>query len=151
MMRTWPLAAVALLGGCGKGMPMDRPLSVSEVVDNIDALNSKRVSVRGYLGRCAPLDCELFVTRADHEKWWENFAKASRGERYERDHIVYLSIGSSADFDRKAESLQNRKVLITGTVSNNCLRGFFRFFKRRTCTDRADDIRPIDITALKEI
>ena len=150
MKRAWLFVVAALLAGCGKSPLLDRPVSVAEVVDNIDALNGKIVTVRGYLGTCAGSDCEIFVNRADSAKWWGNFAKASAGEHVEDEHVVYLSIGSSVDFDRKAAPLQNRRVTVIGTVSNHCRRGFLGLFKRNVCTDRADDIRPIDITALKE-
>ena len=117
-----------------------------QVVAAIDDLDGKTVRVQGYLGTCAGYDCELFVNQADRNSWLQG--KGSREQAYKR--IAYLSIGSAIDFDRKAAPLQNRKVMITGTVSNHCRRGFFGFFKRNVCTDRADDIRPIDITALKE-
>ncbi|MEO5938504.1 MAG: hypothetical protein ABIQ43_05785 [Sphingomonas sp.] len=120
-------------------------MTVPQVIAQIDGLNGKTVSVRGYLGQCSGYTCGLFVDRVGHDAWYRYMDAISRRERPPIDNTPRLGIGAGKVFDAKAASLQNSFVIITGKVTNMC-----RDNGRPACTDRTTDLEPTDIAPLKD-
>jgi hypothetical protein len=146
MARVLPIAGIALgLASCGPSAPAEKPLSVPEVVANIDTFNGKTVRVTGYLGSCAGYDCVLFIDRAGREAMRRRMQAIVRHASIMPDEPQWLGIGSANDFDSKVAALQNRNVTITGKVTNRC-----RYAGWPACTDRSTDIVPIDVVPSKD-
>ena len=140
------LAGVALLTGCAFSAPSDA-MSVEEVIADIEVLDGKVVTVRGWLGQCGGYDCGLFaslddariVERGDHESG-EWLAAMDRR----------LGIGPNDSFDAMASMMQFQEVIVRGKVDATCITGRdpdhpnFGFM----CFDRASDIEPQSIRLL---
>ncbi|MEO7240963.1 MAG: hypothetical protein ABIW16_06140 [Sphingomicrobium sp.] len=125
---------------CHAAPPIDanRVLSVEEVIANIDQFNGKRVRIGGYLGRCEGYDCMLFSNARDQQAFAAFIADPRAwGDKQLPDE---LGIGWNLAFDQAARPFNNRYVMITGKVSNHCRR-----HAKAVCTDRAEDISPIEI------
>jgi hypothetical protein len=101
--------------------------------------NGSVVKVAGYMPSCAGYDCALFQTKQEHEE----FSRTTRDRQSKQKVPDFLSIGSNAQFDRKARAFAGRYVVVTGKISTVCR----SFSGEPQCLDRAPDIEPIDIEA----
>lgn len=129
------IVPLAILPGCAKPVP-DRPVLVTEVVDNIHAWDGQTVTINGWLVLCQGHTCLLHPNLADAiivvsagPDPDEFMAAMDRG----------ISIGSDKKFDAAAAPLQFSQVTVRGKVSDEC-RGWMV-----SCLDRASDIYPISI------
>lgn len=134
-------AAVSLCA-CSHTPP---PLTVPQVIAQIDALNGKTVRVKGYLGTCAGYDCVLFPDRAGKAAFDEWIAHLRDRDSRNADEPVILGIGGEETFDHKAAPFQNSAVIITGKVTNMC-----RYKGKPACMDRSTDIMPTHIVSAKD-
>jgi hypothetical protein len=125
-------------------------MTVTEFIPQIDALNGRTVSVKGYLGLCMGYDCALFEDQSGSEQW-DRFIAAIRAKRRPfpaEPDLVGIGMKEDAsgsfdeEFDRKAKALSYSYVIVTGEVTNKC-----RYKGKPGCTDRTTDIRPTDIQA----
>lgn len=117
----------------------DRVMTITEVIDNIDALNGQRISVTGYLIECMGYDCRLFRSRNDKEQWDRYLAEILRRRQSAVAEPPYLGIGIGVgeNFDAQAAPYANSYVVITGRVTNRC-----RYRGEAACTDRSTDLEP---------
>ena len=112
-----------------------RIMRVDEVIKHIDRLDGKTIKVSGYLFSCEGYDCGLFPNEAKFRDFGQIVNNHRGGELPD-----FLSIGYDEAFDRKAGPLAGRYVIVTGKINNDCRPGGLP-----SCTDRANDIEPIDI------
>lgn len=150
-MKLRPAALILLAasaGACGSQAAAD-PMTITEVISNIDRLNGQTVRVAGYLMECAGYECRLYRNRADKEQ----------GERYFRELIadanagrplsptvaepasVGIGVGDNWEFDVAAAPYRNTYVIITGRVTNRC-----RHNGEPACSDRSTDLELLSIT-----
>jgi hypothetical protein len=132
-------ALFGMLGGCATPIAADA-VSVPDVIRNIHAWNGTVVTVEGWLGTCAGLDCGLFSSLADARL----VAARGNGDPHWLGALKRgLSIGYSERFDRRAAPLQFHHVIVVARVSDEC-----RDPPPTTiCVDRVDDLWPIAIHA----
>jgi hypothetical protein len=138
--------------GCGPA-PSKKPLTVTEVLEQIDRLNGKTVSVFGYIPRCEALSCMLHRNKAESDDVDRAMsviraaiaAGATDTSSFPFPSHPYLGIGVGTPFtffDLRASLLYaDSYVVITGKVSNECRS------KGHVCFDRAADLEPTDIRA----
>lgn len=127
---------LAMVTGCTKQVP-NKPVSVTDVVDNIHDWDGEVVTVYGWLGQCQRLSCVLYSSLSD-----AIIVASQRPEQAKRIAAIDgVSIGSDEKFDRAAARLEFSQVIIRGKVSDEC-HGW-----TVDCMDRASDIYPISITS----
>lgn len=116
-----------------------RVMTVTEVIENIDALDGQRVDVAGYLTACGGYECRLFRNLNDKDQWDRHIEQITRDRSSTIGTPPLLGIGSGEnfDFDTAAAALANSYVIITGTVTNRC-----RHRGMPACTDRSTDLQP---------
>ena len=130
-----------LMVGCHAKPPIDtsRVMSVTEVLKNLDELNGKSVEVQGFMPECGAYSCVLFA----NEQLSKDFWRIANGPDRKVELPDFLSVGFDEAFDRKAGPLAGRYVVVRARVSNKCRPGGVP-----SCTDRADDLIPLDIAPL---
>ena len=106
---------------------------IGDVITRYRLLDDAPVRVRGWLGECRRLSCQLYEG-ADYQ-----------GAR--------LSLGASDTFDRRAARLASRWVMVEGRVNAFCLDTDPHPLPNDEvlvtgCTDRADDLRNPRIVAV---
>jgi len=116
-----------------------RVMTITEVIENIDALDGQRVEVAGYLTACMGYDCRLFRNQSDKDQWDRHIEQIIRDRSSTIGAPPVLGIGSgeNVDFDTKAAAFANSYVVVTGTVTNRC-----RYRGMPACTDRSTDLEP---------
>ena len=138
-LKSWlPLLTLPLgiLGCQAQGEPdTSRTLGVDEALENIDRLDGKKVRISGFLYECELYDCGLFASEAKSKEFGDIVSKRREGELPD-----FLSIGYDKAFDRKAGPLAGKYVVVTGRINNDCRPGGVP-----SCTDRANDIEPLEI------
>ena len=146
------LSALAT-GACGSA-PSKKPMTIAELIPQIDRQNGQMVSVVGYLSRCEVYSCRLYRNKTESEDVDRSMsavraALASGATDVSGfafpDHPV-LGIGTGSwfgFFDLRATFYANSYVVITGRVTNNC-----RFEGRSACFDREPDLEPSAIRAV---
>lgn len=152
------LIAIMLLGACAKA---SAPMTVPQMIVQIDVLNGKTVRVGGYLGTCLGGDCYLFIDKPgqDAELRWRDATepRASEAPPQHADRSPQasgpvpprppsISIGGGAPFARKATQFENSFVVVTGKATNRC-----RDRGRPSCGDASIDIEPTDIVSMKDL
>jgi hypothetical protein len=125
-----------------------RPMTIRDVIANIDALNGQPVRVAGYIGECRGYECQLFENEAGKVQWDRYIADiradAAAGRQLSpgvaEPPTLGIGAGENRTFDRAAEPYANSYVVITGRVSNRC-----RFNGQPDCTGRGTDLEPTHI------
>ncbi|MDP8993671.1 MAG: hypothetical protein M3N07_01610 [Pseudomonadota bacterium] len=125
------------------------PMTITDVIANIDRLNGRTVRVAGYLMECGGYECRLYRSQAEKEQ----------GERYFRELVeqanagrelnptvaeppfLGIGVGENWRFDAMAEPFANSYVVITGRVTNQC-----RDNGEPSCLHRTTDLEPVGIT-----
>ena len=142
-----PLAAAS--PACSSGT-FREPMTITDVIENIDRLNGRTVRVAGYLGTCFGYECRLFRNPAEKARWdrWieQLMTMPESGRRqlppFEEPPILGIGMGDRNDFDARAERFANSYVVITGRVTNAC-----RYRGLPACTDRTTDLEPTGIAS----
>jgi hypothetical protein len=128
------LAVATALLSCSPPPP-DNVVSVTTLTENIVAWDGEHVTVEGWLGKCAGFECHIFATVADMNIISRgDYQSDEWGQSAERS----ISIGSTEEFDRLAESLQYSFVKLRARVDKTCWEGL--------CTDRASVLHPISVS-----
>lgn len=126
-------AAVALAGiwvtGCSAA---EQPLPLTRLLSQCDSFQGKTVQVGGYLGNCAGRDCHLITGKPGSDR----FVSVESGGVWRSE----IGIGRDEEFDRKAASLQQSYVVITGRVDEHSCDG-------QGGTDLSPGLHPSDIRA----
>lgn len=144
------LLAVATVG-CGSA-PSKKPLTVDQVISQIDKLNGRTVSIVGYLSRCEGYDCRLYRNKAESDDVDRSMtamrkaldAGASDVSGFSFPNHPALGIGTGSRysfFDLRASFFANGYVVVTGKVSNACRS------KNVVCFDRSSELEPSAIRA----
>jgi hypothetical protein len=137
------LATVAVTASSCGLLPANKSKvrSVHQVLDNMNLWNGSVLRVAGYMPSCGGYDCTLFQTKQEHDRFWRvvNY-RNSNAELPD-----FLSIAYDREFDRKAEKLAGRYVVVTGKISTQCR----SFTGKPQCLDRASDIIPMDIEPVR--
>ena len=117
-------------------------LTVAELVPRIDELNGETVRVTGYLGYCGGYSCDLYPSKEDRARWERAYAELRKSKHWAMPDLPVIGIGSGEqmEFDAKAAPFNERYVVITGKVTNQC-----RYKGERGCTDRSPDLEPTNI------
>ena len=129
--------AIALAGiwvaGCSAA---EQPLALTQLLGQCDAFKGKTVQVGGYLGECAGYSCHLFTGKPGTDP----FVAVGSGGISRSD----IGIGGDSEaFDRKAASLQNSYVVVTGRIDDDSCDG-------KGGTDRSPGLHPTDMRASTE-
>ena len=139
------LATVA----CGSATSK-KPMTVEELIAQIDQLDGQTVMVTGYLGECEALSCMLYRNKAESDDV-DRAMSAIRAALAKGatdvssfpfpDHpSVSIGPGSqSSFFDLRAKFFANGYVVITGEATNQCRS------KNTFCFDRVGDLQPTSI------
>lgn len=119
-------------------------MTVDEVVERIDRLNGRTVSVVGYLSECGGYDCVLYRDKTVSDEWhrygvhfrqnWKNPPPSPRSR------WLGIGTGTNFDFDANAAPLRNSYIVVTGRITNEC-----RIKGVPACLDRTTDIEPTDV------
>jgi hypothetical protein len=141
------IAFAVMTPGCNSGT-FREPMTITDVIENIDRLNGRTVRVAGYLGECRGYDCHLFRNPAEKARLERLFEQARAGADsgggppppVDETPVLSIGTGDGNDFDAKAGPFANSYVVITGRVTNQC-----RFNGRPDCTDRGPDLQPTGI------
>lgn len=147
------VASIALAAAAAPacGSTYYEPMTITDVIANIDRLNGRTVRVTGYLGVCRGYDCLLFRNTAEKARWdrWidQLMRMPESGPRrrlppFDEPPTLGIGAGERMDFDAKAEPFQESYVVITGRVTNGC-----RYRGRPACTDRTTDLIPTAIAS----
>ncbi|WP_176472918.1 hypothetical protein [Sphingomonas lenta] len=145
------LSSVLATVACGSA-PSKKPMTVAEVISQIDRLNGQTVSVVGYLSRCEPNSCPLYRNKAEADEVDRSMsamraaldAGVSDVSGFDFPDHPALGIGKGSRFslfDMRASFFTNGYVVITGTVSNIC------YSDGVACLDRRSDLKPSAIWA----
>jgi len=129
-----------------------RPLTVDQVISQIDLLNGRTVSVVGYLSECESNSCRLYRNKAEADEVDRAMtAIRAASEAGSKDVSGFpfpnhpaLGIGSGSRysfFDLRASFFAKGHVVITGKVSNACRS------KNVICFDRSSELEPSAIRA----
>lgn len=122
------MMSLALLLAVATAAP-GTPMSVTDALSKLHALNGKKVVVHGWLDRCERLSCALFPTLA-----------AARQRDYSGPR---LSLAGTHVVDDRAAELAHREIVIEGVISDRCHQAANGEIV--VCTDRAPDLTPIRI------
>lgn len=136
-----------LLVGCGARPPF----TVAQYIEQCDALKGKLVSLAGYVEDCGGYSCLLYPDEKGPEQWRRHFGETRAAAYRARDGLppsgapitpkpATIGIGGTREFDRKAQTFQNRHVVITGLVDTDSCTG-------EGGTDRSAGLQPTDIRA----
>jgi hypothetical protein len=134
----WPLFALTsacLLAACSDGKP--EIVALQKINVDPESWNGKTVRVDGWLATCSGYDCLIAPTKEDLDLIYHGCP----GPECERalaagDHLV--SIGGDGNFDRAANPLEGKHVLLTATINAGSW---------HDCLDRCDALQPISIEA----
>jgi len=122
--RLLPLPFLAL-AGCVT-VPIERPMTVREIVQNAHVLDGRVIVVSGWLEQCQPLSCGLYASAAEVRK----------------DSPYYLSIGSSRWFDAFARRAGPTNVVLRVRVHDRCISDP-SIQVIAACADRAGSLEPL--------
>lgn len=138
------LVAVGLTSASCGLLPADksRVRTVHEVLDNMNWWNGSVVKVAGFMPKCGGLNCTLFQTKREVGEFW----RIIRDREAKEETPDFLSIGYNPAFDKKAKKFVGQYVIVTGKISTQCR----SFTGKPQCLDRAPDIEPIDIKAMRK-
>ena len=136
---------------CGPA-PSKKPMTVDQVISQIDKLNGRAISVVGYLSRCEVYECRLYRNKAESDdvdrsmsamrKALDAGARDVSGFRFPNYPALGIGPGSRYSFfDLRASFFANGYVVITGKASNACRS------KRVFCLDRGSELEPSAIRA----
>jgi hypothetical protein len=116
------------------GDPLPKGITtVTATSSNIFAWDGQVVVIDGWLGKCRGYDCGIFPDPITEEK----YKLVVAGDLSSNEFSKSLPIGSTPDFDEKAEALQFQRVLLTAKVNDEC--------HKSECLDRVNTLEPIDI------
>jgi hypothetical protein len=127
------LLAILCASCNAKSVDANRTLTVAEVLQNLDALNGKQVSVAGFLPECGGYDCSLFANEQQAKDFWKIANSRDRKEKLPE----FVEIGFVPGFDEKAGRLAGNYVVVSGRVTNQCHPG--------ECLDRGPNLIPTDV------
>ncbi len=130
-----------------------KPITVEEFINQIDQLNGQTVSVTGYISECQVYSCPLYRNKAESDEVdramsamraaLDEGATDVSGFPFPNHPAVSIGTGSRFSFfDWRASFYSNSYVVITGQASNQCYSE-----GRRSCFDRAADLKPFSIRA----
>ncbi len=108
---------------------MNGPLSVKEVVDNAHKLNSRTVTVRGWIQYCHRLSCPLFQSAEEVGKEWPRY---------------FLSIGSSSWFDSAVQPRVPGLLTLRVRVNDDCISNP-RTGVIAVCADRSNSLEVLSV------
>jgi hypothetical protein len=126
-----------LVTGCASPPPQ---VKVADILANCESYKGKSVQAMGYLGQCTFEGCFLAANKARwgaFQRAWANYQELSRkvelyddarkaGERVKRlSPLGFRPKDEAGDaFIREAEPLQERYVIVTGTISGDGCTGW---------------------------
>jgi hypothetical protein len=116
-----------LLSACVTG-PVERPLSVREIVENAEALDGQEIVVSGWLDRCDRLSCVIYSSANEVGKDWAYF----------------LSIGPSPWFDAFAKRAAPGRIILRARFKDRCVSDPATQ-TIELCTDRATTLEAISL------
>ncbi len=138
MRASFALIGLALLAGCVEQPPIGPKVTTADVIANIHAWNGKEVLVTGWLGQCQRYDCGLYPTLSD-AKLVEEGSSGSPEWMTAMDRR--LSIGPGKAFDRRAQGLAMKEVIVRATITDQCRQRD----QGSSCLDRAGDLIPVQV------